>query len=56
MDEKNDISVYDTLTKSKIALLKGQKSTLNVILFQDEKRLISASDDNTIMLWNLDKK
>jgi len=56
MDEKNDISVYDTLTKSKIALLKGQKSTLNVILFQDEKRLISASDDSTIMLWNLDKK
>jgi len=56
MDEKNNISVYDTFTKSKIALLKGQKSTLNVILFQDEKRLISASDDNTIMLWDLDKK
>jgi WD40 repeat protein len=56
MDEKNDISVYDTVSKSKIALLKGQKSTLNVILFKDENRLFSASDDNTIMVWDLEKK
>ena len=56
MDEKNDISIYSTSTKSKIALLKGQKSTLNVIIFQDENRLFSASDDNTILVWNLEKK
>jgi len=56
MDEKNNISIYNTLSKSKIALLKGQKSTLNVILFQDENRLFSASDDNTIMVWDLEKK
>jgi len=56
MDEKNNISIYDTSTKSKIALLKGQKSTLNVIIFQDENRLFSASDDNTIMVWDLNKK
>jgi WD40 repeat protein len=56
MDEKNDISIYSTSSKSKIALLKGQKSTLNVILFQDENRLFSASDDSTIMVWNLEKK
>ncbi len=55
MDEKNNISIYNTSTKSKIALLKGQKSTLNVIIFQDENRLFSASDDNTIMVWNLKK-
>ena len=55
MDEKNNISIYNTVTKSKIALLKGQKSTLNVILFQDENRLFSASDDNTIMVWDLTK-
>jgi len=56
MDEKNNISVYNTSNKSKIALLKGQKSTLNVILFKDENRLFSASDDNTIMVWDLNKK
>ena len=56
MDEKNNISIYNTLTKSKIALLKGQKSTLNVIIFQDENRIFSASDDNKIMVWNLNKK
>jgi len=55
MDEKNNISIYNTVSKSKIALLKGQKSTLNVILFQDENRLFSASDDNTIMVWDLTK-
>jgi WD40 repeat protein len=56
MDEKNNISIYNRSSKSKIALLKGQKSTLNVIIFQDENRLFSASDDNTIMVWDLNKK
>ncbi len=56
MDEKNNISIYDTSSKSKIALLKGQKSTLNTIIFKDENRLFSASDDNTVMVWNLNQK
>jgi len=56
MDEKNNISIYNTVTKSKIALLKGQKSTLNVILFQDENKLFSTSDDNIIMVWDLTKQ
>jgi len=56
MDEKNNISIYKTSSKSKIALLKGQKSTLNVIIFQDENRLFSASDDNIIMIWDTSKK
>jgi len=56
MDEKNNISVYNTSSKSKIALLEGQKSTLNVIIFRDENRLFSASDDNTIMVWDLNIK
>ncbi len=56
MDEKNNISIYNTSSKSKIALLKGQKSTLNVIIFKDENRLFSASDDNTIMVWDLKQK
>ena len=56
MDEKNNISIFNTMTKSKTALLKGQKSTLNVIIFKDENRLYSASDDNTVMVWDLNKK
>jgi len=53
MDEKNNITIYDILTKSKIAILQGQKSTLNVMIFKDENRLFSASDDSTIMVWNI---
>ncbi len=56
MDEQNNISIYNSSTKSKIALLKGQKSTLNVIIFQDENRIFSASEDSTIMVWNLKQK
>jgi WD40 repeat protein len=55
MDEKNNLSVYNTMTKSKIAELKGQKSTLNVILFKNENIIYSASDDSTIMVWDLNK-
>ncbi len=53
MDENNDISIFDTLTKSKLAVLKGQKSTLNVIIFKDEAHLYSASDDSSVMVWEL---
>ncbi|MCF6205930.1 MAG: hypothetical protein L3J47_03400 [Sulfurovum sp.] len=53
MDEKNNISIYDTFSKSKLAVLKGQKSTLNVIIFKNENELFSASDDNTVMIWKL---
>ncbi len=55
MDEKNNISIYTTASRSKTALLKGQKSTLNVIIFKDESHLYSASDDSTIMVWDLTK-
>ena len=53
MDEQNNISIYNVSTKSKIALLKGQKSTLNTIIFKDEETLFSSSDDKTIMQWKL---
>jgi WD40 repeat protein len=53
MDEKNDISIYTRSSKSKIALLKGQKSTLNTIVFKDENLLFSSSDDSTVMMWDL---
>ena len=53
MDEQNNIHVYDVATKGKLAVLKGQKSTLNTIIFKDEKKLYSSSDDNTVMVWEL---
>jgi len=53
MDEQNYISIYDVASHEKLFLLKGQISTLNAILFVDEKTLFSASDDNTIMMWQL---
>ena len=53
MDEKNNISVYKVSSKEKIATLKGQKSTLNVIIFKDENTLFSASNDNTVMMWKI---
>ena len=53
MDEQNNISVYNLSTKEKIALLKGQKSTLNVIVFKDSHTLFSASNDNSVMMWKI---
>ena len=53
MDEKNNISIYDRSTKSKIVELQGQKSTLNTIIFIDENILFSSSDDETVMMWRL---
>jgi len=55
MDEQNNIYVYSTLTKSLLAKLKGQKSTLNSIVFKDENTIFSASDDDTIIMWKLNK-
>ena len=56
IDEQNDIAVYKTSTKSKLYLLKGQKSTLNAIVFIDENTIVSASDDDTVMVWKLKQK
>ena len=53
MDEQNNISIYNRSSKSKIAELQGQKSTLNNIIFKDENTLFSSSDDNTVMMWKL---
>jgi len=53
MDEKNNISIYNRSSKSLIAKLQGQKSTLNTIIFKDENILFSSSDDATVMMWKL---
>ncbi len=52
-NEKNDIILFNLDTKTKIHTLRGQKSTLNSIVFVNEKELFSASDDKFIMQWRL---
>lgn len=52
-NEQNDIVLFDLATKNKTHTLKGQKSTLNTIVFASEKELVSSSDDQFIMIWRL---
>ncbi len=49
----NEIAIFDLEKNRKIYTLKGQKSTLNSIVFYDNKTLYSASDDKYIMKWSL---
>ncbi|NOR55469.1 MAG: WD40 repeat domain-containing protein [Sulfurovum sp.] len=53
MDEANNIWIYETESKRQIALLKGQKSRLNTLIFKDEQTLFSASDDSTVNMWKI---
>jgi WD40 repeat protein len=52
-NEQNDIVLFDLATKAKVHTLKGQKSTLNTIVFVNGKELVSASDDQFIMIWRI---
>jgi len=51
--ENNAIAVFDLQAKTQRYTLKGQRSTMNTIVFVDEKTLVSGSDDPYIMLWRL---
>jgi WD40 repeat protein len=51
--EDNDIVIFDTVSDKQLYTLKGQKSTLNSIVFIGEDKLVSGSDDEFIMLWKL---
>ena len=53
MDENNNITIVNLNTKSKIFLLKGQKSTLTKIIFKDNNTVFAASDDTYISMWKL---
>lgn len=52
-NEKNHIQVFNTKTKQKIAVLEGQKSTLTKIYFLNNNTLITASEDNNILVWEI---
>lgn len=51
--EQNDIVIFELNTGRKLHTLRGQKSTLNSIVFASEKKLYSGSDDKFIMQWRL---
>ncbi|SFO92366.1 hypothetical protein [Hydrogenimonas thermophila] len=53
INEQNDIGIYDNILKSIKYKLVGQQSTLNTIVFIDDKTLISSSDDNHILIWRI---
>jgi len=53
LDENSNITIVNLSTKSKTAILKGQQSTLNTIIFKDNNTLFSASDDNSVIMWKL---
>ncbi|MCH9813377.1 MAG: WD40 repeat domain-containing protein [Epsilonproteobacteria bacterium] len=49
----NEIALFDLQSQQQKFMLKGQKSTLNSILFADKNTLYSGSDDKYIMKWSL---
>ena len=53
MNEDNIITVFNRNSKSKIAELKGQHSTLNSILFQDEHTIFTSSNNSIVMMWKI---
>ncbi|MBV5278419.1 MAG: hypothetical protein J0647_05215 [Campylobacteraceae bacterium] len=52
-NEKNDIVIFDLIQKAMQHTLVGQRSTLNTIIFANEKELVSGSDDKFIIIWRL---
>lgn len=52
-NEKNDIVIFDLTQKVMQHTLVGQRSTLNTIIFANEKVLVSGSDDKFIIIWRL---
>ncbi|MDD5717921.1 MAG: hypothetical protein PHW64_09020 [Sulfuricurvum sp.] len=53
MDEQNLITVFDVAKREKIATAKGHETTLNRIVFIDEKRFVSCADENKILFWEI---
>ncbi len=51
--ERNDIAVYDTNTKSLLAVAKGHNATLNRIVFLNETSFASCADEEKILIWGI---
>ncbi len=52
-NEKNNVTVFDTITKKEIGVYTGNKMTITKILFIDENTMLVSSDDNIINLYKI---
>lgn len=52
-DEKNNVTVFNTLTKETLGIFSENKMTLTNILFINENEFFSSSDDNTINFYKI---
>ncbi|WP_324172561.1 WD40 repeat domain-containing protein [Sulfurimonas sp.] len=52
-DEENNITVFNTITKSVLGKFGGNKMTITKILFLDENNFLVASDDKSINLYKI---
>ncbi|WP_372998583.1 WD40 repeat domain-containing protein [Sulfurimonas sp.] len=52
-DENNNITVFNTITKSTLGKFGGNKMTLTNILFLNENEFLVASDDKTINFYSV---
>jgi len=52
-DEHNNVSLFNTSTKSDLYMLGSHKATISNILFITEDELFTASDDTHINYWKL---
>jgi len=52
-DEKNNVTVFKTLTKTDVAVFGGNKMTLTKILFINENNFFVASDDKVINFYKI---
>ena len=51
INEENEISVFNTQTKSETHRLKGHSTTLTNIIFVNNDELYSSSEDENILYW-----
>ncbi|SHO80908.1 Periplasmic nitrate reductase component NapL [hydrothermal vent metagenome] len=52
-DENNNITLFDTRSRSQLYKLGHHKATISVILFINENELFTANDSNEINYWKL---
>lgn len=52
-DENNNITVFNTITKSELGVYGGNKMTLSNIIFINENEFFASSDDKTINLYKI---
>ncbi len=52
-DADNDIEMFDTQSREKLAMLKGHNATISDFAFVDETHLFSSAEEKRILYWDL---